>query len=285
MGLPLTRLLRRPVVVKISGSWVITLMTQSWLGRLELKWMRRWAKQVMILNDGMREEALEAGLASQQILWMPNPTDVDIFRPAEPEERRRLRAQYMLRGVTAIFVGRLAPEKELDSLVCAFARAVAVHPEAQLVLVGDGPCRPELLGRARQLGIEASVRFTGRIPAGEVRSWLQASDVFVLVSSGEGFPCALAEAMSVGLPAVVSDIPGNRQLIDSHVHGLLVPVKDEESLGACLTQLLGDARLRERMGRESRLRIVENYSTDQVAGRYEHMFAQILADGSGENPA
>jgi glycosyltransferase involved in cell wall biosynthesis len=233
----------------------------------------------MILNEGMVAEALAAGLAREQLLWMPNPTEVDNFRPAEPEERRRFREHQALRGVTVIFVGRLAPEKELASLLGGFARAVAVHPDAELVLVGDGPCREELLQRTRQLGIEASVRFTGRIPVDDVRAWLQASDIFVLVSNAEGFPCSLAEAMSVGLPSVVSDIPGNRQLIDSQVHGLLAAVKDEESLGLCLNQLIGEPLLRARMGREARSRIVENYSTDRVARRYEQMFLQVLSSG------
>jgi glycosyltransferase involved in cell wall biosynthesis len=180
--------------------------------------------------------------------------------------------------VTVIFVGRLAPEKELPSLIGAFSRALEVHPQAELVLVGDGPCRQELLNLTRQLGIAANVRFTGRIPANDVCTWLQASDIFVLVSNAEGFPCSLAEAMSVGLPSVVSDIPGNRQLIDAQIHGLLAPVKDQETLSVALRQLIGDPLLRARMGREARQRIVENYSTGQVTRRYEEMFSSILAE-------
>ncbi len=281
LGLPVTRLLRKPVVMKFSGSGLIGLMRKSWLGRLELKWLRRGAKRVMILNEGMVTEALAAGLTREQLLWMPNPTDVEAFRPVGPEERRRLREQRALRDVTVIFVGRLAPEKELPSLIGAFSRALKVHPEAQLVLVGEGPCRQELVGLARQLGIEAKVRFAGRIPAHDVCTWLQASDIFVLVSNAEGFPCSLAEAMSVGLPSVVSDIPGNRQLIDAQIHGLLAPVKDEEALGFALMQLIGDPLLRARMGREARQRIVANYSTDQVTRLYEQMFSEILV---GEVP-
>ncbi len=277
VGLPVTWFLRKPAVMKFSGSGLISSMRRSWLGRFELQWLHRWAKRVMILNEGMVTEALAAGLAREQLLWMPNPTDVDTFRPAGYEARRRLREQRALSDVTVIYVGRLAPEKELASLIGAFSRVLTVHPEAELVLVGEGPCREELLRLASQLGIGARVRFTGRIPTDDVYKWLQASDIFVLVSNAEGFPCSLAEAMSVGLPAVVSDIPGNRQLIDPHVHGLLVPARDEESLAVNLTQLIGDPALRARMGGEARRRIVENYSTDQVTRHYERMFSQILA--------
>jgi L-malate glycosyltransferase len=285
LGLPVTRLLRKPVVMKFSGSGLIQLMRKSWLGRLELKWLRLCAKRVMILNEGMVTEALAAGLSRAQLLWMPNPTDVDAFRPLEQDERTHLRKQRALKGVTVIFVGRLAPEKELPSLIRAFSRALKVHPDAELVLVGDGPGHQELLSLARQCGIEAKVRFTGRVPADDVCTWLQASDIFALVSNAEGFPCSLAEAMSVGLPSVVSDIPGNRQLIDRQIHGLLAPVKDEEALGVALTQLIGDDLLRARMGREARQRIVENYSTDQVTRLYEQMFSDVLAgEGRGGGP-
>jgi glycosyltransferase involved in cell wall biosynthesis len=284
-GLPMARLLRKPVVMKISGSGLIQAMTASWLGRLELKWLRRWAKRVMILNDGMVAEALAAGLSQEQLLWMPNPTEVEEFRPLEDDARRRLREQRGLRGVTTVFAGRLAPEKELASLIGAFARAILGQPDAELILIGDGPCRSELMAKARALGIEAHVRFTGRATAEQVREWLQASDVFALVSSLEGFPLSLAEAMSVGLPVVVSDIPGNRQLVNQDVHGFLAPVKDEEALAACLRRLFADASLRARMGREARRRIVENYSTDHVAQRYESLLEEVLGEPEGVREA
>lgn len=276
VGLPIARWLHIPVIMKISGSAIIPRLQESWLGRLELRWLRRWAKRVMILNEGMVEEALNAGLDPQQLLWMPNPVDIEHFRPPSEQERTDLRLRFDLRGPTVLYVGRLAPEKELASLLGGFAQTAVTFPEATLVLVGDGPCRSGLESQARQLGIDGRVRFVGR--TSEVRQWLQASDVFALVSSIEGFSCALTEAMACGLPSVVSDIAGNRQLVDPEVHGLRVPLRDQNAMAASLQRLLGDDSLRTRMGREARRRIVDNYGTEQVLDRYQALFSDILDD-------
>ncbi len=87
--------------------------------------------------------------------------------------------------------------------------------------------------------------------------------------------------MSSGLPSVVSDIPGNRQLIEDGIHGALCRAGDEDSIAAALARLF-DPSVRARTGREARRRIVENFSTDQVADRYENLFARACA-GAGEH--
>ena len=277
-GLPVAHWLGKAIVMKISGSSIPTLMSRSSMGRLELKWLEKWAYRVMILNQGIAEEAISVGLTPGVLLWMPNPVDTDEFAPCDAARRRALRAELGLLpdAEAVLYVGRLAPEKELASLIGAFAGVAAERPRAVLILVGDGPSRESLEERVRQLGLTERIRLVGRQPAGKVRDWLQASDVFALVSSHEGFPCALSEAMSAGLPSVVSDIPGNVQLIDPDVHGLRVPVGGEARMAEAIAQLLGDAESRARMGLASRRRIVENYSTQRVLDRYEALFGEAV---------
>ncbi|MGD0499572.1 MAG: glycosyltransferase family 4 protein [Bryobacteraceae bacterium] len=288
VGLPVARWLGKAIVVKISGSGIPTLMRRSWMGRRELRWMRKWAYRVMILNEGLAGEALAAGLTPDGLLWMPNPVDTDEFAPCDSGRRQELRARLEIpaEAEAAVFVGRLAPEKELASLIGAFAAVVERRPQAALILVGEGPSRASLEARAAQLGLAAHVRFAGRQPAGAIRDWLQACDLFVLVSSNEGFPCSLAEAMSAGLASVVSDIPGNTQLVDAGVHGLRVPAGDEARIAEAVGRLLGDADARARMGLAARRRVVDNYSTERVADRYEKLFAEALspADGCSGGP-
>ena len=81
VGLPIARFLRKPIVMKVYGSGIITSVRRSWLGRLELRFLRRWAHRVMILNPGMAKEATAAGLEPDRLLWMPNPVDTDEFAP------------------------------------------------------------------------------------------------------------------------------------------------------------------------------------------------------------
>jgi glycosyltransferase involved in cell wall biosynthesis len=278
VGLPVARALGKAIVIKISGSSIITMMRQTFLGRLELDWLKKWAYRVMILNAGMAEEAAAAGFRPSHLLWMPNPVDTSEFTPVSAGERRALRAQLHIpdRAAVLIYVGRLAPEKELPSLLRAFAAVRQRVPGALLTIVGEGPDREALTMLTGRLELTDSVRFTGRQTIAEVRQWLQAADVFALVSSAEGFPCSLVEAMAVALPAVVSSIPANLQLIDAGVHGLHAALRDEQAIAAALVELLSDPALRARMGEAARRRVVENYSMDKVLDRYEALFYEAL---------
>jgi glycosyltransferase involved in cell wall biosynthesis len=279
-GLPTAHLLGKPILMKIAGSGVIPLLAKSFSGRLELRWLRKWAYRVMILNEGMREEALAAGFASDQLYWTPNPVNTDHFAPCGDKERIELRRKFGIPPAAAVvlYCGRLAPEKALPDLIDAFALVARQVPEVMLVLVGDGPLRSRLAMQATELHLNGDkVRFVGQVNPVEVCDWLRVADVFSLVSFSEGFACALAEAMSTGLPCVVSNIPANRQLIDDGEHGFLTRVGDPEAISLAIVQLLRNVTLRLRMGDAARQRIKDNYSSDKVSDRYETLFRQMLA--------
>jgi glycosyltransferase involved in cell wall biosynthesis len=277
LGLPVARFLAKPIVMKVGGSGVIPLMERSRAGRLELRWLRKWAYRVMVLNDGMRAEAIRAGFPDGQLHWMPNPVDTDTFAPAGERRRLELRARFGLpaKAPVVLYVGRLAPEKLLPTLLDAFALALPEAPAAVLVVAGDGPLRTALQQQANRLRLPAEhIRFAGLVDPSEVHLWYQAADVYALLSSKEGFPCALLEAMSAGVASVVSDIPGNRQLIDDGQHGLRVPVEDAPATAAALVRLLADDALRGRMGEAARRRVEDNYSLAKIADRYEDLFEE-----------
>jgi len=278
-GLPVARALGKPIVMKISGSGIIPIMVNSRLGRLELKWLAKWASRVMLLNEGMFDEAMAGGLPREKLFWMPNPVDTDEFQPAQPDEIAPWRERHGIppQSTVAIYVGRLSHEKGLTQLLRGFAKAACAVPAAMLILVGDGPQRGELEALAKELGLGRSqVRFVGRVDLQEVPSWLQASDLFALLSPNEGLSCALLEGMASGLASVVSDIPANRQLIDDRVHGLTVPFDDEGAAEEALLKLLCSADLRKHMGEAARSRAVGNYSTDRVVDRYEAMLSEVM---------
>jgi glycosyltransferase involved in cell wall biosynthesis len=280
-GLPVARVLGKPIVMKFGGSGVIPYMRAARMGRVELRWLRKWAYRLMVLNDGMMEEAIADGFAREQMLWMPNPVNTDEFRPGSREEIAELRAKLGIAegALAAIYTGRLSPEKGLAPLLRGFAEAARRRPEAVLLLVGDGPMRVELEKMAAGLGLDAGrIRFVGRVSSAEVALWLRASDVFALTSPSEGFSCSLAEAMSVGLAPVVTEIPANAQLVDDGVHGRSVPVGDVAAIGRALGNLFEDGTMRKRMGAAARQRIVDNFSTPKVAERYESLFAAALSE-------
>jgi glycosyltransferase involved in cell wall biosynthesis len=227
----------------------------------------------------MEQEAKNVGLDPLRLGWMPNPVDTDVFHPCSSSEREQRRRELNISPDTplVIFVGRLDRQKELPWLLGAFKIVVSERPRAMLALVGDGPLRAQMVQLARDLGIERNLIFAGRLDAGGVLKWLQASDVFTLVSAVEGLPCSLIEAMSAGLPALVSEIPAHTQLVETEIHGLVTPMGNLEGIAGGLIRLLDDPELRARMGAASRRRILAQYSTPRVTDNYETLFAEMLA--------
>ena len=279
VGVPIARALGLPVVMKFSGSNTVRSLTESLVGRLELRFLRRWADQILLLNSGMLEEAVRCGLDRRRISWMPNPVDMNEFVPCSRAERGQVRAELGLPEMshTAIYVGRLAPEKELATLLRAFHQVVREAPRARLVLVGDGPERTRLQEMATALDLGDKVRFTGMLDTKQVLRWLRASDVFVLVSSLEGLPLSLIEAMAVGLPSVVSDIPATRQLVSHEKTGLVTPLGEEAAVAAALLRLFNDAVLGERFGSAARQEVAAKFSTEHVAQSYETLFSRLAS--------
>ena len=88
LGLPVARALKKPILMKISSSIVIPILTKSLSGRMELDWLRKWARYVMILNDGVRQQAIDQGFSPHKLIWMPNPVDtVEFSRQIQPNGR------------------------------------------------------------------------------------------------------------------------------------------------------------------------------------------------------
>jgi glycosyltransferase involved in cell wall biosynthesis len=278
-GLPVARLLGKPIVMKFSASTLVTGMRKSFLGRLELSFLRRWASRILILNPGMVEEALEAGFERARIGWMPNPVDTDYFCPCSPEQRTQLRRELNIGAdaPVAVFVGRLDPQKELPWLIGAFARVVRKLPNAVLALVGDGYLRADLGKLVSDMKLDGNIIFTGRLDSGGVLKWLQAGDLFTLISAVEGLPCSLIEAMAAGLPSVVSNIPAHTQLVENEVNGMVTELGNQESIARGLVRVLEDPQARKRMGAAARQRMLEQFSTPKVVDCYETLFAECIA--------
>jgi glycosyltransferase involved in cell wall biosynthesis len=212
---------------------------------------------------------------------MPNPVDTELFSPCSPERRRQCREEVGIgpNRPLAVFVGRLDPQKELPWLIGAFKQVVREMPDAVLALIGDGPLQAELVRLVADSNLGESVIFAGRLNTEGVLRWLHAGDVFTLISAIEGLPCSLIEAMSTGLPPVVSDIPAHTQLVDNEVNGLVTQLGNQDSIAAGIVRLLKEPDARRGMGAACRERIAKTFSTAAVVDCYETLLAECIAPG------
>lgn len=170
-------------------------------------------------------------------------------------------------------VGRLTREKGFDWLVDAYATLAPRYPDWELVIVGEGPERDALQACIDAAGLADRVFLVGRV--GNMRTWYQASQLYVISSRFEGFPNTLAEALAHGLPAVSFDCDtGPRDIVRHDVDGLLVPPGDVAALAEGLGRLMGDAELR----RQFSLRAAdarERFSVERVTGLWEGLFKEL----------
>jgi glycosyltransferase involved in cell wall biosynthesis len=178
----------------------------------------------------------------------------------------------------AVFVGRLAPEKGLDTLLDAWPLVRAEFPDANLLVIGDGLERSALERQAREhglpLGPREAVHFAGSAAVGA--DLLRQGDLFVLPSREEGMSIALLEAMALGIPVVASSIPGNCRLVSDGEHGRLTPVDDSNQLAQVIIGQWKDFDNAMRMGQAARHRVEAEFSIEAVARKHLELFQQIL---------
>ena len=178
----------------------------------------------------------------------------------------------------AVFVGRLAREKALDTLIAAWPKVQVRFPEAQLALIGEGPERAALVDQARKLGLTIGPGQAVELPGSTADSTdpLRRSDLFVLPSREEGMSIALLEAMALGIPLVASSIPGNQRLVNHLEHGLLVRVDDADSLATAIVQQWENHDRATRMGLAARSRVDREFSIQIVARQHMALFHDLL---------
>jgi glycosyltransferase involved in cell wall biosynthesis len=149
-------------------------------------------------------------------------------------------------GFTLLHVGRLAPTKDHATLLRAVALTRIEHPAVRLWMIGDGPLEVSLRKLSDELGLKECVTFFGE--QADVSPFLLAADLFVISSVTEGLPVSLLEAMSVGLPAVVTDVGGMGEIARLWGAVTLVPSSDAESMAAALSDAVARRRELRKMG-------------------------------------
>jgi len=197
------------------------------------------------------------------------------YNGIDPKQFQRLSRPHPL---TIGVVCALRPEKNLITLIDAFALVRKLAPELKLVIVGSGDELPILERRARETGVRDFCHFE---PAtARVREWLSVIDIFVLPSITEALSNSLMEAMVSGCCAVASDVGGNPELVRHGATGLLFRPGDVSNLAEALRSLIADGTLRRRMAKQGQDIISNKFSISRAAERMQEIYCDCLANRS-----
>lgn len=161
--------------------------------------------------------------------------------------------------------------KRVPEIVRMFARIRASVPSV-LVLVGDGPERPEAEAEAERLGVDTDVRFLGQLNG--VADVMRAADLFLLPSSSESFGLVALEAMACGVPVVASRVGGLPEVVVHEETGMLLPPDDTDSMVEQAVAILTHPDLHRRL-RAGAIERAQQFTADRVVPRYEALYREV----------
>lgn len=227
--------------------------------------LKRWflmAARAVLVPGPLQEDYVRGYVGPEKpVVTLGNPVDTERLRRAARELRNRrdeLRAAqgWKPNEVVLVFVGRLAPEKALNVLLQAAAKARAVGAPVRVAIAGSGPSEPTLRGLAKRLAVPAD--FPGYLTEVGVAELYAAADVLVLPSLSEAWGLVVNEAMEFSLPILVSDHVGALPLVRNGENGFVVPAGNVEALAEAVTTIGRNPELRRRMGERSRTLIEDH---------------------------
>lgn len=271
--------LHKPTLVRpmASGKWGDHRVLQEDRSIWGTGWMLRKIREadaVVALNKQVIQEMVETGVARDRIFCTPNGVEI------KPDGRGR---DYALGNPVVItFVGRLHPQKDVATLLRAFKLVLQKKPRLpwQLRLAGTGPLERKLKALADELSISQRLEFLGHV--NDVDVLLDQSDLFVLPSISEGISNALLEAMAHSLPCIVTDIPGNNEVIRDGENGVTTRVGDVEGLARAIAILAENAEFRRKLGQQAHQTVEMHYSLSNVADQYLQLYETLLQRQIGE---
>jgi glycosyltransferase involved in cell wall biosynthesis len=244
-----------------------------WLGRVPLRRLQECA-HVVAVSDFVRGQVIDHGVPADRVTTVHNTL------PSRPtggdDDGASLRDELGLGAAATIvaFVGRLDPYKGHAEALDAFDAVAGQHPDAHLVVAGDGTLADELRARAASGRAAARVHFLGQ--RADVDRILASADVFVHPSYDEPFGLAVLEAAAAGLPVVAFRCGGIPEIVHDGVTGLLAARGDVTELAAHLDTLLADDALRGRLGAAAGARAREEFRPVDAAARYMDVLRAVV---------
>ena len=234
--------LRKPLIVTIHGSDFRMAMKKSSLLKKCFIFVCKRAKTVNCVSEVMKKEIEQLGIQGEKIITIPMGVDDHFLNTGRNRENN-------LNGkpITILSNRNLQPLYNVSLLIEAIPYVLKEESNVRFLIAGDGPERENLEGKIRDLNLDSSVQFLGRIPHEKMPHLLGETALYVSTSLYDGTSVSLIEAMACGAFPIVTDIPSNREWIKDGENGFLIPPNGE----TILAQRIIEAIRNERVSKES----------------------------------
>ena len=193
-----------------------------------------------------RRAWIDRGIAPDKIAILPRGLDTDHFHPKRRDPEFWNRFGRWENKVLLLYVGRISKEKDLDVLAASLRRLEQENLPVQMVFVGDGPYLKELSQSLK------SACFTGALYGLDLATAYASADVFLFPSTTDTYGNVVVEAHAAGVPTVVSDTGGPKELVQDGINGYVTRSLDVEDFTRAVRKLVADAPLRQKLGAQAR---------------------------------
>ena len=272
------RTMGTPVVAKVLGGGVLgdlAKLNRSRIGRRRIRYYAKWVNRFITVSTEIGNELAVAGVSPEKQAFIPNGVDTSRFFPADSNLKERRRHELQLPGdPIAVYTGRFASEKRLESVIELWPEIRKMHPFASLLLIGSGDEETKLTAAAQNT---KGVYILGAVH--DVVPYLQAADLFVLPSEREGLSNSMLEAMACGLPVVATKVGGASDVIHNGENGVLIPYGDGPQLHSALLRVLHESAFRIKLGVQAHETILNRYSLATTAKTLRSLYDSLLAAG------
>jgi glycosyltransferase involved in cell wall biosynthesis len=274
------RILKKPVIAKVGNSGFnsdINQIKEFPEGKLQLKFILRNINKIICTTKIMKEEFLNEGVEEKKLVMIRNGVKIEnIYRLYESCNN-------------FIYAGRFISNKNLHTLISAFSEVVhSANRRLELFLIGDGPEKDNIIALIKKFKLNGNINLAGMVDS--IDKFLRESDLFILPSFVEGLSNSLIEAMSYRLPCIVSNIPGNVEVIgdvgkDYNIGkgdfeitecGVLFNPYDKEGLVNAIKYLLENPDIRKKIGENAYNRMKNEYNIEVIADRYVDLYKEVL---------
>ncbi len=266
------RICKKKVIVVVAsrgeGFDLKKLSQQFWWGKYAAKYIAKHAALVASSQDMIEQDFKTWSDTIHQSAIISRAT---LTKEETIQNKNTYRQNHQLSESDFIFicVSRLSFLKNHSTLIEAFAQILNNYPNTRLIFLGDGEARPSLEKQILDLGIKSKIELKGNVQ--NVDEFLYASDAFILASDYEGESNALLEAMSAGLPCIISEGVNNGSIVHNK-NGLIFPTKNVQALSKEMQFLIENPDDAKRLGLEAKDHIKKHHDLEKIAEQYIQLF-------------
>jgi len=240
--------------------------------RFYLRIFLRKTHGVVVPSRAILEEILALSPSAKIADVIPTGVDTDRFRP--DISGQGVRTKWGLNGHSVILhVGRVAPEKNLTTLIHAFPKVLESNPDTKLMIVGTGPYMEKYYDQVRHLGLSGDVIFTGFVPDADLPKYYAAADAFAIASKFETQGLVVLEALASGRPVAGANYRAIPEFVREGVNGALFEPNDVRGCAAAMLRCLREPDGMHEAARETALR----FSVERCTRRLERVYDRLVA--------